>query len=88
MFENFSDQSRVWVYPSSRVLNDVDKISIGKQLDNFLSNWNAHGTPIKGDYAIFEDNFIVLIADESFSKASGCSIDSSVKCINWKSVKY
>ncbi len=81
MFENFSDQSRVWVYPSSRVLNDEDKISICKQLDTFMSNWNAHGTPIKGAYSIFANNFIVLIADETYSKASGCSIDSSVKCI-------
>lgn len=46
-----------------------------------MSNWNAHGTPIKGAYSIFANNFIVLIADETYSKASGCSIDSSVKCI-------
>jgi hypothetical protein len=86
MFENFSDQSRVWVYPSSRALNEQDKIYICEQLDNFILKWNAHGAPIKGSYQIFDNHFIVLVADESHSQVSGCSIDSSVKCL--KSIGY
>ena len=81
MFENFSDQSRVWVYPSSRILNQDDRQVICKYLDDFIVKWNAHGVSIKGSYEIFDNNFIVLIADEEKATASGCSIDSSVKCI-------
>lgn len=81
MFDNFSKNSRIWVYPSNRCLNTDDQKVIRKHLDEFIGNWNAHGSPIKGGYEIYQNHFIVLAADEDQSTVSGCSIDSSVKCI-------
>jgi hypothetical protein len=81
MFDNFSKNSRIWVYPSNRLLNTEDQKVIRKRLDEFIANWNAHGSPINGAYEIYLNHFIVLAADENQSTVSGCSIDSSVKCI-------
>ncbi len=81
MFDSFSENSKVWVYSSNRLINTDDEIIIRKHLDEFISNWNAHGSLVKGTYKIFNDYFIVLVADESQTHVSGCSIDSSVKCV-------
>jgi hypothetical protein len=81
MFDNFSKNSRIWVYPSNRFLNSNDQKVIRKHLDEFIGNWNAHGSQIKGSYEIYQNHFIVLAADENQATVSGCSIDSSVKCI-------
>ncbi len=81
MFDNFPENSKVWVYPSSRILNIEDELVIKRHLNEFILGWNAHGLTIKGSYEIYKQNFIVLVADQDYSTVSGCSIDSSVKCI-------
>jgi hypothetical protein len=43
--------------------------------------WNAHGTPVRGWAQLVLSRFIILIADETEVKVSGCSIDSSVRII-------
>ncbi|PTM03956.1 MAG: ABC transporter ATPase, partial [Bacteroidetes bacterium] len=49
--------------------------------DHFVANWAAHGTPLKAAYTLPYKRFIVLGVDQDIQKASGCSIDSSVRFI-------
>ena len=50
-------------------------------LDDFISDWKSHGTPVKGFGTLFFGQFIVLMADEEQTGVSGCSTDSSVRLI-------
>ena len=50
-------------------------------LNNFVSTWNSHGTPVKGAAHLFFGQFVVLLADETATGVSGCSTDSSVRLI-------
>jgi hypothetical protein len=50
-------------------------------LEDFVSDWKSHGTPVKGYANLFYGQFIVLMADETASGVSGCSTDSSVRLI-------
>ncbi|TVR82244.1 MAG: ABC transporter ATPase [Chitinophagaceae bacterium] len=77
----FPDNARVWVYQADRKLNEYEKISISGKLNRFLNDWAAHGKKLDCSGEILHDLFIVLIVDESFEAASGCSIDSSVNFI-------
>lgn len=79
--EDFSPNSKVWVYQSSRPFVEKEVREIQEQLTQFYSQWNAHGTPVKGWAQLLFDRFIVLIADETDVLVSGCSIDSSVRVI-------
>jgi hypothetical protein len=81
MFDKFSENSKVWIYPSNRILSTDDEKVIRKHLEEFTKKWNAHGSPVKGTFEIYKSNFIVLVADETQSAVSGCSIDSSVKTV-------
>jgi len=75
------DHSRVWIYQSSRELNEEEVEEILKYGNEFIQNWAAHGEELNAAFEVFYNRFIILFADESQVKASGCSIDSSVHFI-------
>jgi hypothetical protein len=78
---NFDDNSRVWVYQSSRPFSANESLEITKLLQHFVYGWKSHGADVKGFAHLFFEQFIVLMADETQSGVSGCSTDSSVHII-------
>lgn len=75
---NFSENSKVWIYQSTRELNESEITRIAHVLDEFTTGWTAHNHQLKAKYEIRYNRFIVLIVDETQAGASGCSIDKSV----------
>ncbi len=75
---DFSPDSRLWIYQSSRLFFLSEAIQIEDLLNDFIAKWNSHGTPVKGFGTLFFGQFIVLMADENATGVSGCSTDSSV----------
>lgn len=76
--ENFSRNSRVWIYQSSRLFSLSEALEIETILKKFTANWLSHGVPVKGFATLFFGQFIILLADEEATGVSGCSTDSSV----------
>jgi hypothetical protein len=76
-----ADESRVWIYQSSRPFNEQETKEIDEQLYHFYAQWQAHGAPVKGWAKLLFNRFIVIIADETDVQVSGCSTDSSVRVI-------
>ena len=79
--EDFHPSSRVWIYQSNRLFSISEALEIELLLTDFLQKWNTHGTPVKGYANLLFGQFIVLMADETFTGVSGCSTDSSVHLI-------
>lgn len=79
--DNFDPHSRVWIYQSSRRFMLSEVFQIEEMLQQFLTGWNSHGTPVKGYANLFFGQFIVIMADERSTGVSGCSTDSSVRLI-------
>jgi len=79
--EEFSSDSRVWVYQSSRLFAMSEAFEIEDILNDFTAKWLSHGTPVKGAGYLFFGQFIILMADEKATGVSGCSTDSSVRLI-------
>lgn len=78
---DFADESRVWIYQSSRPFSEKEELEINEQLFHFYAQWQAHGSPVKGWAKLLFRRFIVLMADETEVDVSGCSTDSSVRVI-------
>ena len=78
---DFPGGSRVWIYQSSRAFIEKEAREIDEQLYQFYSQWQSHGTPVKGWAKLLFSQFIVVMADETGDAVSGCSTDSSVKVI-------
>ena len=86
--QDFSQDSKVWIYQSSRLFLISEALEMEDMLKDFVTNWKSHGTPVKGYANLFFGRFIVLMADETATGVSGCSTDSSVHLIKSIEKKY
>jgi len=80
-FDTLNDEARVWVYPSNRPFTDAEGAEIAGKLEDFITQWTAHGASLKASFSLPHKRFVVLALDETEHSASGCSIDASVRII-------
>ena len=80
-YQELADHGRVWIYQTDRRLSDAEVNEIQAHGAKFIDQWAAHGSELQAAFEVFYNQFIVLFADETQVKASGCSIDSSVRFI-------
>lgn len=73
-----SENSRVWIYQSDRAFSAAEAESIQDLLNQFTSQWLAHGNQLAAKGEVRYNRFLILIVDESQAGATGCSIDKSV----------
>ncbi|MFN5237406.1 MAG: hypothetical protein ACK5FV_09590 [Bacteroidota bacterium] len=76
--QDFSPDSRVWVYQSDRALDSDECTRVNQALDTFCRQWTAHNLQLKAVAEVVEGRYIILMVDETRAGASGCSIDKSV----------
>ena len=80
-FNTLPETSRIWIYQSSRSLNDTELEEIALKLNAFIENWTAHGSDLQSGYEIKYKRFIILGINQNLNQATGCSIDASVQFI-------
>ena len=81
-FKNIPDDSRIWIYQSSKDLSDSDIKIIDNKTTLFLENWKAHGNELQASYLIKERRFLIIAVNEKFNPIGGCSIDYSLQLVN------
>jgi hypothetical protein len=79
--ENFSKNTRVWIYQSSRLFTLSEALQLEDDLKQFGENWLSHGASVNASCFLFFGYFIILMADEAEITVSGCSTDSSVRFV-------
>lgn len=75
---NISENSRVWIYQSSRFFTAEEEHIIQQQLNDFIAKWQAHGHQLAAKAEIRYHLFIISSIDEQQASSTGCSIDKSV----------
>ncbi len=80
-FEEMPDNARLWIYQAERNLSQEEVELVESNTQTFLSQWRAHGQDLKSSFSVEYNQFLIISVDESFSQASGCSIDASVHLI-------
>jgi len=74
-FETLPDSARVWVFGSDRHIPEEETQTLMKAVEDFLSNWKAHGEPLTVGYEWRFGRLLVVAVDQRTAGASGCSID-------------
>ncbi|MFN0013596.1 MAG: ABC transporter ATPase [Saprospiraceae bacterium] len=74
---DYAPESRVWVYVSNRPLSDVEAQFVREALHDFTRQWTAHNQALRAAAEVFQNQFVILLVDETQAGASGCSIDKS-----------
>lgn len=78
-YKEMPDNSRVWIYQSTREFTNAEVEQINKQAAEFISQWTSHGALMDACIEIFYNRFLVLFLNEEQASASGCGIDKSVR---------
>lgn len=69
---------RLWIYQSDRFLTDEEMRTVEQTLQEFVTQWTAHGNQLAGTFEIRHKLFVLLMVDEEKAMVTGCSIDKSV----------
>ncbi|MEP6836221.1 MAG: hypothetical protein ABJB74_22720 [Gemmatimonas sp.] len=74
-FESLPPNARVWVFGASDPLDDEARRQLFLVVDEYLSQWRAHGVPLVSARDWRDNRFLAIGVDEAATGASGCSID-------------
>lgn len=87
-FDSLPENSKVWIYQANRSFSDQELQEITSKLENFITQWTAHGATLNASFEIRYKRFIILALDQEINAASGCSIDASVHFIQQLEKEY
>ena len=73
--EDLTDDARVWVFGADKDLDAGATDLLLREVDRFLSQWHAHGSPLTVGRDWKYGRFLTVAVDQSTAGASGCSID-------------
>src|SRR4051794_18243901 len=74
-FEQMPESARVWVYGADKAVDSSRDRELLAEVDNYLTSWTAHGTPLSAARDWREGRFLTIAVDQERAGASGCSID-------------
>jgi len=60
-FENLNDNSRIWVYQSSREFNAEEIEAMEVKLKDFVNEWTRHGDDLKASFEISISGFTSFV---------------------------
>ena len=80
-FESLPDDARVWVFGAARELDALAAERLLGVVDDFLAQWNAHGSPLVCGRDWRDDRFLAIGVDQSTAGASGCSINGLFRAL-------
>lgn len=72
------DDARLWIFGAERRLSPSERTVLLTEVDRFLADWKAHGTPLTAARALSDDRFLMVAVDQASVPPSGCSIDAMV----------
>lgn len=80
-FNALPDDSRVWVYGSTRAINRDAEGAMLSEVDGFLKQWAAHGNALYSARQWDDGRFLTIAVDSTREGASGCSIDGLYRAL-------
>ena len=75
-FDSLPHDARLWVFAASEPVTGEHASHLLSAVDEWLSDWNAHGEPLTCARDWRDDRFLAIGVDQSTAGASGCSIDA------------
>ncbi len=73
--QDLPDSARTWVFGADRNLDESATDLLLREVDRFIAQWHAHGTPLTAARDWKYGRFLTVAVDQSTAGASGCSID-------------
>jgi hypothetical protein len=81
-FHSLPSDARVWVFGAATELTPAASERLLDAVDEFLGQWNAHGSPLTCGRDWRDGRFLAVGVDQSTAGASGCSIDGLFRTLS------
>jgi hypothetical protein len=81
-FSSLPDDARVWVFGSAEELGPESESLLLSALDDYLSAWCAHGSPLTVGREWRDARFLAIGVDQRDENASGCSLDALFRLLH------
>jgi len=75
-FSSLPDDSRLWVFGSAEELSQESERVLLAAVDDYLSDWRAHASPLTAARDWRDSRFLAIAVDQRDENASGCSLDA------------
>ena len=62
-YTSLADNSKVWIYPSSKKLYPQEVEKINEQVTDFLKNWKQNDLPIPASFQLAHKRILIVITD-------------------------
>jgi hypothetical protein len=79
--DDLPDDARTWVFGANNTLEAPVSATLLVEVDRFLSQWKAHGSPLTVGRDWKYGRFLTVAVDQSTAGASGCSIDGLFRAL-------
>jgi hypothetical protein len=79
--DDLPDDARTWVFGANKTLEAPASATLLIEVDRFLSQWKAHGSPLTVGRDWKYGRFLTVAVDQSAAGASGCSIDGLFRAL-------
>ena len=76
--QSMHPESRMWFYGLEKPLTAPQAQGLKTLMDDFVGQWEAHGTQLAAAYRLIGNQCLIIAVDERLQQATGCSIDKSV----------
>ncbi len=80
--------SRTWVFQAGTTLSADQCNQIRSDIHDYLKQWTSHNHTLYTYGDVVENRFIVVMVDDRYEVASGCSIDAMTRFIKSLEKKY
>lgn len=80
-FDTIDENSKLWIYPSSRKFYPQEIPEIEEKIKDFLHQWKSDDKNFGCSYQLKYNRFIIIVADDSKSPLKRDEIDASVTFI-------
>lgn len=80
-FSAMPPSARAWVFGAAAPVTGAARDALFAAVDEHLSHWKAHGTPLVCARDWRDDRFLAVAVDEAATGASGCSIDGLFRAL-------
>ena len=86
--KDLPDSARTWVFGADKTLDGSASEKLLIEVDRFLSQWKAHGSPLTVGRDWKFGRFLTVAVDQSTAGASGCSIDGLFRLLKALEPKF
>lgn len=87
-FHDLDPGSKVWIFQAENEMTENQATAIKELLWEFLQDWTAHNAQLYTSGDVLHHRFIVIMVDERYQGASGCSLDKMTHFIQYMEHKF